>query len=73
MQRGAPTSTKADRSHPSPTHSLEVYGARGNLRGDITLVMLSLETLENFMYVGTNDQHHEFSWTLDHAADLLSS
>jgi D-alanyl-D-alanine carboxypeptidase len=50
-----------------------VYGARGNLPGYVTLVMHSPETLETFMYVSTNDQYHDFSWTLDDAAELLSS
>ena len=49
-----------------------VYGARGNLPGYITLVMHSPETLKTFMYVSTNDQHHNVSWVLDYAAQQVS-
>lgn len=50
-----------------------VYGARGNLPGYITLVMHSPETLKTFMYVSTNDQHHNVSRVLDYAARQVSN
>ena len=49
-----------------------VYGSRGNLPGYITLVLHSPGTLETFMYVSTNDQYHDVSWTLDDAAEQIS-
>jgi hypothetical protein len=50
-----------------------IYGARGNLPGYITLVMHSPETLKTFLYISTNDQYHNVSWTLDNAAEQVGN
>lgn|GEM_PF-4756298 len=41
--------------------------------GYITLVMHSPEKLKTFMFVSTNDQHHNVSRILDYAAQQFSN